>query len=904
MESVIERIKKGNFSHFHGGIHPPEQKFLTSTKPIASAQIPEQLIIPLRQHIGQAGKLIISVGDKVLKGQALTTIDTPMSLPVHAPTSGTITDIKLMPIPHPSGLSEACVILTPDGDDTWQPRKICPDYKLLSKENILDKIANAGIAGMGGAGFPTKVKVSTLSKIEYLIINAAECEPYITADDLLIQEHSPTILDGIKIIDHLLSPTNILIGIEDNKPKAIDALMKATADIDHLQVCVIPTKYPSGGEKQLIQILTGQEVPSGVLPSSLGIIMQNIGTCFAIADAVINDTPLIKRVVTISGQALEKPQNIWALIGTPVGFLTKHCGYQNNEKQHLIMGGPMMGFSLPTDQIPVIKSTNCILAPSEIEIASPFSSTSSKEVECIRCGQCADVCPAQLLPQELQWSAKAKDQAQLAKLNLFDCIECGACAYVCPSQIPLVHYYRVAKAEIRQQKLLDIKAEKAKVRFEARKLRLEREKIARAEKHKKAAEARKARMNSGTAAAKSEKSAVADALARVKAKKAQANKAIASSDNNKENPATEQVDSGKSQVANAIARAKSKKLAQQEQAQLDAIDTQQDNESPSSLATKQIEPVVIDKKAKVAAAIAKAKAKKRQKETTANNTDSDTDSNSESESNDSATTQSTSNKADHKTIDTAVTESVNAPESANKTLDKKAKVAAAIAKAKAKKRQKETTANNTDSDTDTNSESNSESESNDSATIQSTSNKAEHETIDTAVTESVNAPESANKALDKKAKIAAAIAKAKSKAKSKAKAKSAIKSESDASLQNVETSTTKIEPSQEPMKNAEIEHETSDVQSKVNNNTADIDRKAKIAAAIAKAKAKKLANNTQKSSSESSKQKLQQPEHSEIVEAKAKNLEAENKKARVAAAVAKAKAKKLAASANKSTHSE
>ena len=900
MESVIERIKKGNFSHFHGGIHPPEQKFLTSTKPIASAQIPEQLIIPLRQHIGQAGKLIISVGDKVLKGQALTTIDTPMSLPVHAPTSGTITDIKLMPIPHPSGLSEACVILTPDGDDTWQPRKICPDYKLLSKENILDKIANAGIAGMGGAGFPTKVKVSTLSKIEYLIINAAECEPYITADDLLIQEHSPTILDGIKIIDHLLSPTNILIGIEDNKPKAIDALMKATADIDHLQVCVIPTKYPSGGEKQLIQILTGQEVPSGVLPSSLGIIMQNIGTCFAIADAVINDTPLIKRVVTISGQALEKPQNIWALIGTPVGFLTKHCGYQNNEKQHLIMGGPMMGFSLPTDQIPVIKSTNCILAPSEIEIASPFSSTSSKEVECIRCGQCADVCPAQLLPQELQWSAKAKDQAQLAKLNLFDCIECGACAYVCPSQIPLVHYYRVAKAEIRQQKLLDIKAEKAKVRFEARKLRLEREKIARAEKHKKAAEARKARMNSGTAAAKSEKSAVADALARVKAKKAQANKAIASSDNNKENPATEQVDSGKSQVANAIARAKSKKLAQQEQAQLDAIDTQQDNESPSSLATKQIEPVVIDKKAKVAAAIAKAKAKKRQKETTANNTDS----NSESERNDSATTQSTSNKADHKTIDTAVTESVNAPESANKTLDKKAKVAAAIAKAKAKKRQKETTANNTDSDTDTNSESNSESESNDSATIQSTSNKAEHETIDTAVTESVNAPESANKALDKKAKIAAAIAKAKSKAKSKAKAKSAIKSESDASLQNVETSTTKIEPSQEPMKNAEIEHETSDVQSKVNNNTADIDRKAKIAAAIAKAKAKKLANNTQKSSSESSKQKLQQPEHSEIVEAKAKNLEAENKKARVAAAVAKAKAKKLAASANKSTHSE
>ncbi|MGB2740016.1 MAG: electron transport complex subunit RsxC [Cognaticolwellia sp.] len=677
MESVIERIKRGNFWHFHGGIHPPEQKFLSSTKPIAIAQIPEQLIIPIRQHIGQAGDLIVNVGDKVLKGQMLSVSNSPMSLPIHAPTSGTVTAIKPMAIPHPSGLSETCLLLTPDGKDTWIPRHICPNFQSLSKDTILEKIANAGIAGMGGAGFPTQVKAGTLAKIDYLIINAAECEPYITADDLLIQEHCPTILDGIKILDHLLSPKNILIGIEDNKAKAIASLQKATADISHIQVCVIPTKYPSGGEKQLIKILTGQEVPSGILPSSLGMVMQNVATCFAIADAVINDSPLIKRVVTVSGQALDKPQNIWALIGTPVGDLTSQCGYTNSIDKHLIMGGPMMGFSLPNDRVPVIKTTNCILAPSEIEIASPFSSTSSKEVECIRCGQCADVCPAQLLPQELQWSAKAKDQPQLAKLNLFDCIECGACAYVCPSQIPLVHYYRVAKAEIRQQKLLDIKAEKAKVRFEARKERLEREKIARAEKHKIAAEARKARMNAGTPAAKTEKSAVAAALARVKAKKAQggANQDVAEKTVDAVNVDGAQSDNGKSQVANAIARAKAKKLAQKAQAQVTVDDSKNDKtdgnikdaELKNSTAVPTIKPAVTDKKSKVAAAVAKAKAKAKAKK------------------DNNVTTKIVVEASDEADVESPPSKALIDESGDTLLLERKAKIAAAVAKAKEKK---------------------------------------------------------------------------------------------------------------------------------------------------------------------------------------------------------------------------
>jgi len=646
--SVIERIKRGHFWTFHGGIHPPQQKFLTTDKPIRAVSIPEQLILPLQQHIGIAADLLVNVGDKVLKGQALTQSSQSMAVPIHAPTSGTISAIKNSVIAHPSGLSELCLFIIPDGEDKWKQRHICTDYNKLTPNELIDKISSAGISGMGGAGFPTQIKVSTREKIQFLIINASECEPYITADDLLIREHSPSILDGINILDNILSPTRILIGIEDNKPQAIKVLQQATARNDKIQVCVLPTKYPTGGEKQLIQILTGQEVPSGVLPSSLGIVMQNIATCFAIADAVINDIPLIKRVVTVSGQALKKPQNVWSLLGTPVGFLLNQSGYHNKSKKHIIMGGPMMGYSLPTDQVPVVKTTNCILAPSEKEISTPYS-TGTGEVECIRCGQCSDVCPSQLLPQELQWSAKAKDQQQLAKLNLFDCIECGACAYVCPSQIPLVHYYRVAKSEIRQQKQLDIKAEHAKVRFEARKERLARDKIAREEKHKAAAAARKARMNSGTTEAKTEKSAVAAALARVKAKKAQQNQPTDKV--TIETDVASEITDKKSQVAAAIARAKAKKLAAQQNSSAEVP-------APINKANGSKQPAD-NKKAKIAAAVAKAKAKK--------------------------LADKTSNEAPalNESVNDEIVEPVSAIKKPEDT--KKAKIAAAVAKAKAKK---------------------------------------------------------------------------------------------------------------------------------------------------------------------------------------------------------------------------
>ncbi|MGL1955705.1 MAG: electron transport complex subunit RsxC [Colwellia sp.] len=638
MNSIIARITQGKFWHFHGGIHPPEQKKQTTDKPIRQLPLPQQLIIPLQQHIGRQGDLLVTVGDKVLKGQALTQSSNPMAVPIHAPTSGTISAIKKSVIAHPSGLSELCIFIDVDNEDTWRKRKVCENFTQLSHQEIIKKIANAGISGMGGAGFPTHIKVNIKPDINFLIINAAECEPYITADDLLMREQSEAIVDGIKILDHLLTPAFILIGIEDNKPEAIKALKKATQHIEKVTVCVLPTKYPTGGERQLIKILTGQEVNSGSLPIHSGIVVQNVATCFAISDAVINDTPLIRRVITVTGKSLHKPQNIWTLLGTPVQHLLQHCGFQDvaqstsssTSAYPVIMGGPMMGFSLSNGQVPIVKTSNCILAPSQKEMPSAFDHYSN-EVECIRCGQCSDVCPSQLLPQELQWSAKAKDHQQLMALNLFDCIDCGACAYVCPSQIPLVQYYRVAKAEIRQQQQLDIKAESAKLRFEARKTRLEKEKLARIEKHKKAAEARKASMNKQTPQASGAKSAVAAALARVKAKKAEkaeknSHESIVSSGEkiaNEPPVLNSEVSDKKSQIKAAIARAKAKKTNINSREPLVTGDKKTTNKNSreslvsSGEATENestnTDSEVNDKKARIAAAVAKAKAKAKEK---------------------------------------------------------------------------------------------------------------------------------------------------------------------------------------------------------------------------------------------------------------------------------------------------
>ena len=508
----------------HGGIHPPENKIQSLDESILEAPIAPQLVLPLSQHIGAPARACVKVGQQVLKGQCIAEAVGPVSVPIHAPTSGTITAIEKRPIAHPSGLEDNCIILETDGNDQWRERNPVNDYSQLDKATLVNMIRSAGIAGMGGAGFPTSIKLNTRDNvvIDTLIINGTECEPYITADHALMREQADNVATGIAILVQLIKPVSVLIGIEDNKPDVIDGIKAAIAKHDlaklsgkttTAEVITFPTKYPSGGEKQLIQILTGKEVPSGGLPADLGIVCQNIGTAVAIKNAICDDEPLISRITTVTGDAVMHRRNYHVLLGTPVEFLLKQSNYQQDKSGRLVMGGPMMGFALSSTAVPIVKTTNCILAPTETELPTPPPAQA-----CIRCGMCAEACPASLLPQQLYWFAQGKELDKLEEHNIADCIECGACSYVCPSNIPLVQYYRASKADIRQRKIDHQNAEAARIRFEARQERLERledEKIA----------ARKARQAAAKIAAEKrgqtdERSAeVQAAIERVSAKK-------------------------------------------------------------------------------------------------------------------------------------------------------------------------------------------------------------------------------------------------------------------------------------------------------------------------------------------------------------------------------------------------
>ena len=511
-DDIIEKLDNHELWDFPGGVFPAERKTLSNKTPIQRLSIPERLYVTVKQHIGVEGHLIVEVGQKVLKGQALTKSMNPFAVPIHAPTSGEVTAIDKHVSAHPSGLPELTVQISSDQQDKWTQLIPLFDYQNQPKMQVLSAICDAGISGMGGAGFPTHIKSSPKKDVDFLIINGIECEPYITSDDRLMREHAWQIRQGIDVLCHLIKPKHVLIGIENNKPEAIEAMQVACRENPNYRICNVPTKYPAGGEKQLIQVLTNREVPAKGLPVDVGVIMHNVGTCFAIADAIFSGKPLIERVVTITGEATEKPGNVWALIGSPVAHLLAHCDYKQavQNQPNIIMGGPMMGFSMINDLVPVVKTTNCILAPTDNEMAG------NNEQACIRCSACADVCPASLLPQQLFWHSKANELEKAQEYNLFDCIECGACAYVCPSEIPLVHYYRIAKSEIRVEQEDKQKSDKARGRFEKREARLIAEQQARDEKHRLAAESRKQAMaGSGNNA----KDKIAAALARAKAKK-------------------------------------------------------------------------------------------------------------------------------------------------------------------------------------------------------------------------------------------------------------------------------------------------------------------------------------------------------------------------------------------------
>ncbi|GGF72065.1 electron transport complex subunit RsxC [Alteromonas lipolytica] len=739
-DQIVERIDQQKLWTFPGGVHPDGRKHLSNQTAIDTLPLPEQLLIPLKQHIGTAGSCLVTTGDSVLKGQVLTSSPNPFAVPVHAPTSGKVSAIEERTTAHPSGLAELCIVIEPDGNDTWAELAPIENYQQQDKAVLLAAICEAGIAGMGGAGFPTHIKSTARKPVEFLIINGIECEPYITADDRLMREYGWQIRQGIDILMHLIGPKVVVVAIEDNKPEAFKAMQKVCEDCAAIRVVQIPTKYPAGGEKQLIQVITGREVPRQGLPADVGVMMFNVGTCYAIADAILYGKPLIQRVVTITGEAVLKPQNVWALIGTPVQTLLNKAQYQIKKQKvpTVIMGGPMMGFTLPSVNVPVVKITNCLLVPAKKEL-----NLNQRELACIRCSACADACPVSLLPQQMYWHSKAGELDKAQEYNLFDCIECGACAYVCPSEIPLVHYYRKAKSQIRIQRDEKEKAEKSRQRFEARKARLEKEQQEREAKHKQAAAARKqATQNTASAAGDAAKDKVAAALARAKAKKAsQAEATVAPA---AEAPVPE--NDNKAKVAAAIARAKAKK-AQQEAAS-EAAETAESTSSPADAES--------ERKAKVAAAVARAKAKKaaavQPAESPATNASPSDHAPAEASSEMSAEEQRKAKiaaavaraKAKKQATETTATpaqpaddEAQTATEDDSPEAQRKAKIAAAVARAKAKKQAAESAAPAEQTD--------SEAEQADDKTVASN-------------TQEDDSPEA-----QRKAKIAAAVARAKAK---------------------------------------------------------------------------------------------------------------------------------------------
>ncbi|MEH8043995.1 electron transport complex subunit RsxC [Gallibacterium anatis] len=851
LDDVLTRINKNRLWDFPGGIHPPEMKQQSNGTKLSRLKQPDTYYIALKQHAGKAGQLLVQVGDYVLKGQALTQGDDYRTLPVHAPTSGTITAIGDYASSHPSGLPETTITLQADGKDQWRDRQPIEDFLTVPPEQLLQKIYQAGIAGLGGAVFPTASKIASAeNKVKLLIINGAECEPYITCDDRLMRDRSLDILEGIRILRYILRPQKVVLAIEDNKAEAIEAMQQALSGANDIEIRVIPTKYPSGAAKQLIQVLTGLEVPNNGRSSQIGVLMNNVATAFAVKKAIIDDEPLIERVVTLTGDKIPQPRNVWARIGTPIYHLLQQAGYQYDDRFPVFMGGPMMGFILPNLNSPVTKVTNCLIAPDHFEYQPP-----PQERNCIRCSACSDHCPIKLMPQQLYWFARSEDHEKSEQYNLKDCIECGVCAYVCPSNIPLIQYFRQEKAKIAELKLKAKLAEEAKVRFEAKQARMEREKQERDRRTQLAAEARRAEM-----AKQQGVDPVQAALERVRQKQA-----------SNATPQIKTITNDKGEIlpdnSDIMAARKARRLAKQAQTQTG---------QPTATATTDKE----NKQVAIAAAIARAKAKKAQQ--TENN-------NSAAES------------------------SVTAESSAD-TDARKAAIAAAIARAKAKKAQ-QTENNNSAAESSVTAESSADTDARKAAIAaaiaRAKAKKAQQtENSNNAVKSSSVAAESSADTDPRKAAIAAAIARAKAKKAQQAEnSNNAVESSSAATESSADTDPRKAaiaaaiaRAKAKKAQQAENNNSTTESSSVATESSADTDpRKAAIAAAIARAKAKKAQTLAEAEkviliTTDETLDQQQSPsaDHHSIDN----HQHTDPRKAAIAAAIARAKAKKVAREGN------
>ncbi len=475
------------WSQVKGGVHPETHKDRSAALTIIQAPLPERVILPLRQHAGADAIPLVKVGDKVLKGQLIAAAGSEVSAPVHASTSGKVVALEAVMAPHPSGLPAQAIVIECDGEDRWIDLEVPEDPFSQAPMELAERVARAGIVGMGGAIFPAAVKLKQGAKheIKTVLVNGSECEPYLTTDDRLMRERAEQIVDGARLIQHILRAYRIVIAIEDNKKEAIAAIRAAAEPYGAIEVEVTPTLYPMGSAKQLIQEITGQEVPAEGRSTSVGVLVHNVGTVYAIQQALRYGRPLVSRVVTVAGGCVKNPRNVETVIGAPVQHLLDVCGGLREDPAQLLLGGPMMGVALPSTQVPVIKGATGILALQRKEVPR------TTESPCIRCARCVEACPMGLLPLEMARQAKVDNLDGADEAGLKDCILCGSCAYVCPSHIPLVHYFQYAMGEQDARKKASRKNDYTKELTEARTARLEKEAAAKAAAKEAAKAARK-----------------------------------------------------------------------------------------------------------------------------------------------------------------------------------------------------------------------------------------------------------------------------------------------------------------------------------------------------------------------------------------------------------------------------
>jgi len=474
-----------------GGLRLEAHKDRSTRTPIRRAVTPAQIVLPLDQHAGAPAQPLVTVGDTVLRGQPVARAQSDISAWLHSPVSGQVIALEPRNVAHHSDLAPSIVIGN-DGADRPYPADPPADFQSLSPASLCEHLARGGIVGLGGAAFPTAVKLRQAASAPdlHLLLNGAECEPWISCDNMLMRERAADVVFGAQVLRHALSASRCTIAIEDDVPEAAHALQSALSNRPNdIRLTIVPSIYPAGGERQLILNVTGKEVPSDGLPSDIGVVCQNVGTAAAVARWIRDGEPLISRIVTITGSGVGEPGNLEASIGTPIGSLVHDCGGYQGEVMQLIMGGSMMGRAIPRDDLPVVKATNCIVAATAADLQPR-----GLEMPCIRCGNCSAICPAALLPQQLHWYASVGDTASLERLGLMDCIECGCCDYVCPSQIPLTQRFREAKIPLQAILAARNAADDSRVRFESRTqriARLEREQRARLEEKRRQLTGRK-----------------------------------------------------------------------------------------------------------------------------------------------------------------------------------------------------------------------------------------------------------------------------------------------------------------------------------------------------------------------------------------------------------------------------